>query len=260
MMPVALGRGQGRADVDHGLGQREVAGLGRPVDHRDLVVVLELAVAIRLEDAADAAHAERMQLGGAQRAHAGAAEHVDALGHRPQDLLVPDREHALEVAVDDADRARPLLRHAIDVALGDRRQDDDVAIRRQILRAQRRADEHAGPHRASPTQLEGARTGDVPVVVVRALEPGDHHADDRHAELRSGQVDRHDFADADGAQALQHPGEILGAGARVVGRHVRESPAAPRPRSSAPARGAASARCAGGVNSSGRRSSREPVM
>ena len=84
---VSLGRGQGLADVDHGLGQREVAGLGRPVDHRDLVVVLELAVAIRFEDAADAAHAELMQLGGAQRAHAGAAEHVDALGHRPQDLL-----------------------------------------------------------------------------------------------------------------------------------------------------------------------------
>ena len=215
------------------------------MDHRDLVVVLELAVAIRLEDAADAAHAERMQLGGAQRAHAGAAEHVDALGHRPQDLLVPDREHALEVAVDDADRARPLLRHAIDVALGDGGQDDDVAIRRKILRAQRGADEHAGLHRRSPTQLADARTGDVTVVVVRAFQSGDHHAHDRHADLRSGQVDRHDLLEADGAQAVQHPGEVLGAGARVEGRHIAKVAPRLRPRSSAPARGAASARSPG---------------
>jgi hypothetical protein len=120
------------------------------VDHRDLIVVLKLAVAIRLEDATGAAHAERMQLGGAQRAHAGAAEDVDALGHRPQDLLVPDREHALEIAVDDADRPRPRLRHAIDIPLGDGRQDDDFALRRQILRAQRGADEHARLHRWPP--------------------------------------------------------------------------------------------------------------
>ena len=113
---------------------------------------------------------------------------------------------------------------AIDVALGDGGQDDDVAIRRQILRAQRRADEHAGLHRGPPTQLEDARTGDVTVVVVRALESGDHHAYDRHADLRSGQVDRHDFPDADGAQAIQHPGEVLGAGARVVGRHIAKAP------------------------------------
>ena len=143
---LSPGCGQGLADVDHGLGQREVAGLGRPMDHRDLVIVLEIAVAIRFENATGAIHAERVQLGGAQRAHAGAAEHVDALGHRPQNLLVPDREHALEVPVDDADRARPLLRHAIDIALGDGRQDDDFVIRRKILLAQRGANEHAGLH------------------------------------------------------------------------------------------------------------------
>ena len=86
-----LGLGQGRANVHHRLGQGEIAGFGRAVDDRDLVVILELAVAIGLEDPADAVHAERMQLGRPQSPHAGAAEHVHALGHRPQDLLVPDR-------------------------------------------------------------------------------------------------------------------------------------------------------------------------
>ena len=129
------------------------------MDHRDLVVVLELAVPIRLEDAADADHAEGMQLGGAQRAHAGAAEHVDALGHRPQDLLVPDREHAFEVPVDDPDRLRPALRDPVDVPLGDRRQRDDVVVRRQVLRTQGRSDEHAGPHRRPPTNRRARGPG-----------------------------------------------------------------------------------------------------
>ena len=59
--------------------------------HRHFVVVFEDAVAIGLEDGADAEHAERRELRGPQRAHAGAAEDVDALAQRPEDLLVPDR-------------------------------------------------------------------------------------------------------------------------------------------------------------------------
>jgi 1-deoxy-D-xylulose-5-phosphate synthase len=39
--PGELGLGQSAADVDHRLGQRDVAGLRRSVDDRDLVVVLE---------------------------------------------------------------------------------------------------------------------------------------------------------------------------------------------------------------------------
>ena len=48
------------------------AHLGRPVQHGDLVVGLQLAVAIGLEDPPDADHAERVQLGCAQGTHAGA--------------------------------------------------------------------------------------------------------------------------------------------------------------------------------------------
>ena len=47
-------------------------------------------------------------------------------------------------------------------------------------------------------------------MLVRALEARDHHAHDRHAELGSGQIDRDDLLDADRAQPLQHPGEVVG--------------------------------------------------
>ncbi len=123
------------------------------MDHGDLVVVLEPPGirgqgpgAIGLEDPAHALHAEVVQLGGAQRAHAGAAEHVDALCHGPQDLLVPDRQHAVEVAVDDADRTRALLCRAIEVALAHRRQHHEIGGLRQLFGAQGGADEHHGCH------------------------------------------------------------------------------------------------------------------
>src|SRR5690606_32002472 len=78
----------------------------------------------------DADHAEGRELGGAQRAHAGAAEHGDAAGQGPQDLLVPYRGNLVEVAVDDADHARRVrLDQAVDVALADRRQYHGVDCR-----------------------------------------------------------------------------------------------------------------------------------
>ena len=53
------------------------------MDERHLIVIGELAVPIRVEDPADAAHAERMQLRGPQRPHAGCAEHGDPVCKRP---------------------------------------------------------------------------------------------------------------------------------------------------------------------------------
>src|SRR5262245_64489000 len=76
------------------------------MQNRDLVVIGEDAVAIGGENATHSPHTERMQLGGAQRADAGAAVNVDPLCHRPQDLLMPDRRCHLEITVDDADDSR----------------------------------------------------------------------------------------------------------------------------------------------------------
>jgi hypothetical protein len=75
-----------------------------------------------VENAADPAHAELMQLGRPQRPHAGGDEDGNALGHCPENLLVPDCGRTREKAVDDSDRPRPAERGAIDVALRDRRQ------------------------------------------------------------------------------------------------------------------------------------------
>ena len=118
----------------------------RPMDDGYLIVVFELAVAEGLEDATDPAHAKSVQFSGAQRAHARAAEDGNALGNRPQDLLVPDRRGAGEISVDDSDRPRSPLRRAINVALGDRGQADDVPARGDVLRGQCRANEDNDRH------------------------------------------------------------------------------------------------------------------
>ena len=52
---------------------------------------------------------------------------MDAARQGPQDFLVPDRRHALEIAVDQPDGTCPGLGGAIDIALGDRRQADEIA-------------------------------------------------------------------------------------------------------------------------------------
>jgi hypothetical protein len=83
------------------------------VQYGHLVIVFQPAVAERLVYPADTAHAEDVELGGAQGADAGCTEDVNPLRHRPQDLLVPDRRHGLEIAVDDADRRRARERRLV---------------------------------------------------------------------------------------------------------------------------------------------------
>ncbi len=134
-----------------------MAEFGRTMDDGHFIVVFELAVAERLENAADAAHAEGVQFRGAQGAHACAAEDRNALRNRPQDLLVPDRRCAGEISVDDSDCARPTLRGAIKVALGDRRQADNLPASGDVLGRQRRADEDEDRH-ARRSCLARART------------------------------------------------------------------------------------------------------
>jgi hypothetical protein len=95
---------QGPADVHHCLRPGLVSVLGRSLLDGDLVVPVQDPVPECLVDPAGAAHAKARQLGGAQRPHRGAAEHVDASLHDPHDFLVPHRGNA-STAIDDADDA-----------------------------------------------------------------------------------------------------------------------------------------------------------
>ena len=67
------------------------------------VVVFQFAAGIGCVHLAVPAHAENLQLGRTQRAHARAANHGHALFQRKQHLLVPDRADLFEHAVDDGD-------------------------------------------------------------------------------------------------------------------------------------------------------------
>ena len=86
-----FGESERLPDVDHRFRRREVADLGGTVQDGHFIVVFERAIAERLENTADAPHAEAVQFRRAQRAHAGAAEDGNALGDRPQNFLMPDR-------------------------------------------------------------------------------------------------------------------------------------------------------------------------
>src|SRR5207248_1603942 len=129
-------------------GQRRIAEFLGAVQYRHFIIVFEYAVAERLVDAANTAHPEGVELGGAQGADAGGAEYVDALGHRPQDLLVPDRRHEFEIAVDDADHRWAGQRRAVDIALAHRRAPLDGALQNRLqCRRQGRAREDDRRHR-----------------------------------------------------------------------------------------------------------------
>src|SRR5262249_20285951 len=135
------------------------ANLGRTVNHRDLVVVLECLclirreapVAVGLEDPAYPLHAECRKLGRSQGTHACAPEDMDTLSHRPQNFLVPDGRNLLEVAVDDPQRTRPMVHdRPIHVSLLHRRQIDGIQYRPRIRYRERRPGEYAGHHAGQP--------------------------------------------------------------------------------------------------------------
>ena len=123
-------------------------------------IELEYAGTIRLKDAADAAHAEGLQLRGPQRAHTGRPEHVDALSHGPEDLLVPNRGNMLKDAVDDADRARPMARDGtIDVALANRCKAFGRTGFTCLFLRDGWPDENHGRHGAAPAHARARRPG-----------------------------------------------------------------------------------------------------
>ena len=83
---------------------------------RDFIVVFQNSVFEGLKNPADADHAKGVQLCGPQRPHAGSAEDRDALIHRPEDFLVPDRRHPFEKPVDQSDRRGPVFAGRKDVS------------------------------------------------------------------------------------------------------------------------------------------------
>src|SRR4029077_5526381 len=111
--------------------------------------------------------AETVELGCTQRAHAGAAEDLDALVQRPQDLLMPDRGCPAEIPVHDAHGPWSFKGRAIDVALGSRRQADGVADGRNLIVSQRRSDEYDDTRVGARIPAQGRHPW-----IARALAPG----------------------------------------------------------------------------------------
>ena len=94
------GRTDGVAEVHEGFGDRPVAVLGVEMEHRHLVVAVQLAPRVEVMDDPQTPHPVRRELCRPQGAHAGAAEHLHPGLHRRQDLLVPDGPHGAHEAVD----------------------------------------------------------------------------------------------------------------------------------------------------------------
>ena len=76
------------------------------MDHGDLVVTGDPAVGVSGEDAPDTDHAEAVEFGGAECAHARPADHPEPARQQQQNFLVPDGGAKIEDAVDQDDGAR----------------------------------------------------------------------------------------------------------------------------------------------------------
>src|SRR5262249_25127304 len=135
--------------------------------YRDVAIIFEQSVAIAFINAANALHAETVQLGSAQGAHARRAVNMNAFAQGIEDFLVPDRGYALEITVDDADSARMILDRTVDIAVGGGRANIERAQLTQIRGAQRRTEEDdrfahwctARPRRSPPRGRSSGRWG-----------------------------------------------------------------------------------------------------
>ena len=160
---------EGGAQVHHGVGGGDPPGLGGRVQDGDLVVILEgtgkgrkAPVAIGAVDGTDPLHPEGAAFGGAQGAHAGGAQHGDALGKRPEDLPMPDRRSLPEQPVHQPDRTGAQgARRAVKVALPRRGQQDGL-----------RRDGSRGLARQAGAEEDDGRVHACARVRARARAPG----------------------------------------------------------------------------------------
>ena len=97
---------EGRADIDQWLGELPITQLRGCMGQGDFIIFREGTCGVLLKHPADSLHAERLEFGGAQSAHAAGAEHPDSLFHGIQDFLVPDRQVLGEEAVHNPDYFR----------------------------------------------------------------------------------------------------------------------------------------------------------
>src|SRR5947207_1844630 len=102
--------------VDHRLGEHTEADLLTGMGHGYLIVVFADAVAIGFEDATDADHPKRVQLGGAKSPHARGAENVHPERESVEYLFMPNGGNLLEDSVNDGDDSRATLHGQVDIA------------------------------------------------------------------------------------------------------------------------------------------------
>ena len=118
------------------------------MQHRHLVVAVDPAGGVGLEDPPDADHAQGVEFRGPQRAHAGPAYDWHAGLDQRQQLLVADRRIAIEQAVDQHHGARRLLEGRKPVPGHGGRPPLEDAVHRPRRRRQRGPGEDEDPARA----------------------------------------------------------------------------------------------------------------
>src|SRR5579885_1565929 len=139
--PALPGRGQSHAHVD----ERDGDGLQRAavVDHRHLVVGVQLAGREEPVDLPDAGHAVRLKLDSAEHAHARSPEDPHACLDGLQNLLGRDREALEELPVHDADGVRhAFAQEPAHVPAFDRGEELGVEDGTRLLTAKTRSAEH----------------------------------------------------------------------------------------------------------------------
>ena len=136
--------------------------------HGHFVITIEDPVAEGFEDAAYSNHAESVQLGGAERAHASRSENMYPLGQSPKDFLVPYGRHGLEVAINKQDDLGAEAACADNVALPGRA---EYVTEGRIL-MERPGNSPGLKSRTAKDDDPGPGHGVCPAVTARARRPG----------------------------------------------------------------------------------------
>ncbi len=113
--------GQSGTDVHHGIRQRQEIDLGRAVQDRDLVVVLQGATEKIVINPTDPYHPEISELSTAKGTDACRPVYRNPCIEREKDLLVPNRKSGFEIAVDEPDRTGFLVGGPFEVSPPSRR-------------------------------------------------------------------------------------------------------------------------------------------
>ena len=125
---------QSMAHVDQRQGQRQIVHVGGAMNQGNLVIALDPAAPIPLEDAAQPDHAVWLQLQRPQCAHGRSAQHPPARLEQLQDLALPHRRGVVEHPVDDQHLPRWFAAQGVEIAKADRREEFGVGADTTRLR------------------------------------------------------------------------------------------------------------------------------